>query len=96
MIEAILDAELNISNKIKKLDYFESELQHLSLSDEEKIQCLLKERRKLERILRDSLCICGYCLTTKKDMVYHEIWKEWWCVECFEREKEELNPRYSR
>ena len=61
--------------------------------DRKQINKLQAENYKLRRLLKNSICLCGYCNVNDKDMIYHAGWGMWWCLECFEREKEATDPK---
>ncbi len=51
-----------------------------------------KKKKEFRNFLKKSICSCGRCGAIEKDMAYHEGWGEWWCVDCFRQEKEDLKP----
>ena len=62
-------------------------------SEWSEIHLLQDKIEKLERCLRNSICLCGLCGNDESDMIYNATWGEWWCLQCFEDEKERTDPK---
>jgi hypothetical protein len=66
---------------------------NLSSRDSEKIKELYKKQEDWGLSLKQSACTCGMCGTSNEDAVWHAGWGEWWCLKCFRREEEAIDPK---
>jgi len=56
--------------------------------DHGKAQQINKEKDAITRALRKSICMCNVCGTASKDMIFSPRLKTWFCINCYELNKE--------
>ncbi len=47
-----------------------------------------RENEKLKSILNRSICLCPVCQRSDRDMVFNPVTKVWFCVRCYELNRE--------
>ncbi len=80
----IIEAAHVERNKLReewKMVYYEEH-------DHDRAQQINKKIDAITRALRKSICMCQVCGTAKEDMVLSPDLKTWFCVDCYELNRE--------
>ncbi len=56
--------------------------------DREKYKVLADKRDKIHTALNNSICICPVCKSRTSDMTFNPYLKAWFCVKCYEKNKQ--------
>ena len=63
-------------------------VRELSQSDQDYAKGLLNKMNKIDKLLYNSICLCKVCGSAKKDMMYCPPLEAWFCVDCYELNRE--------
>ena len=56
--------------------------------DLDRYKKLVRENEKLRHILECSICMCPACGRSDRDMIFNPVTKVWFCVDCYELNRE--------
>ncbi len=48
---------------------------------------LVEENYEIDRVLRNSICMCPSCRRTDQDMIYVRKHNSWFCTDCYKRSR---------
>ncbi len=61
----------------------DGKIRDLSAEEKKEVLELCTFSSYLSELLRSSICVCGMCPATDKDMEYNPTLKRWYCLNCF-------------
>lgn len=57
-------------------------------TDKEELKTLAGKRDEIHSALNKSICICPVCKSRTSDMTFNPYLKAWFCVECYEKNRQ--------